>query len=45
RLSCHKFIVNQFRLFLCQAAYILMLELRASAEGTRLGVVPTNQWR
>ena len=29
RLSCRKFIVNQFRLFLCQAAYILMLELRA----------------
>jgi hypothetical protein len=36
RLSCHKFVVNQFRLFLCQAAYILMLELRASAQGTRL---------
>jgi hypothetical protein len=36
RLSCHQFIVNQFRLFLYQAAYILMLELRQSALSTRL---------
>jgi hypothetical protein len=36
RLSCHQFMVNQFRLFLCQAAYILMLEIRHSAEETRL---------
>ncbi|EAZ88908.1 transposase, IS4 [Crocosphaera chwakensis CCY0110] len=45
RLSCHKFIVNQFRLFLCQAAYILMLELRASAEGTRLGKAQVSRLR
>ncbi len=45
RLSCHKFIVNQFRLFLCQAAYILMLELRASAEGTRLGMAQVSRLR
>ena len=45
RLSCHKFIVNQFRLFLCQAAYILMLELRASAEGTRLGIAQVSRLR
>jgi hypothetical protein len=36
RLSCHQFIVNQFRLFLYQAAYILMLEIRQAAKGTRL---------
>ena len=36
RLSCHKFISNQFRLLLAQAAYILMLEIRHSAKGTRL---------
>ncbi|ACB49457.1 hypothetical protein cce_0105 [Crocosphaera subtropica ATCC 51142] len=45
RLSYHKFIVNQFRLFLCQAAYILMLELRASAEGTRLGMAQVSRLR
>jgi hypothetical protein len=37
RLSCRKFIVNQFRLFLCQAAYILMLELRSAAKETFIG--------
>jgi hypothetical protein len=36
RLSCHEFIVNQFRLFLSQAAYILMLEIRQAAKGTKL---------
>ena len=45
RLSCHKFIVNQFRLFLCQAAYILMLELRTSAEGTRLETAQVSRLR
>ncbi len=45
RLSCHKFIVNQFRLFLCQAAYLLMLELRASAEGTRLEMAQVSRFR
>jgi hypothetical protein len=37
RLSCHQFIVNQFRLFLCQAAYILMLEIRYSAQLAEIG--------
>ena len=45
RLSCRKFIVNQFRLFLCQAAYILMLELRASAQGTRLATAQVYRLR
>ena len=36
RLSCQRFLVNQFRLFLSQAAYILMLTLRQAAQGTRL---------
>ncbi len=34
RLSCHRFITNQFRLFLAQAAYILMLGIRQAARGT-----------
>ena len=29
-------MVNQFRLFLSQAAYLLMLTMRKAAEGTRL---------
>lgn len=37
RLSCHKFISNQFRLYLHQLAYILMLELRKLLENTKLG--------
>lgn len=45
RLSCHQFIVNQFRLFLSQAAYILMLELRAAAEGTRLAKAQVSRLR
>lgn len=34
RLSCHRFLANQFRLYLCLAAYWLMLEIREAAEGT-----------
>jgi hypothetical protein len=45
RLSCRKFIVNQFRLFLCQAAYILMLEIRASAQGTKLAIAQVSRLR
>ena len=45
RLSCRKFIVNKFRLFLCQAAYILMLELRASSLGTRLETAQVSRLR
>ena len=36
RLSCHQFLANQFRLFLSQAAYILMLAMRNAAKGTQL---------
>ncbi len=36
RLSCQRFMVNQFRLLLSQAAYILMLTIRQAAQGTRL---------
>jgi hypothetical protein len=45
RLSCRKFIVNQFRLFLGPTAYILMLELRASAQGTRLATAQVSRLR
>ena len=34
RLSCHLFVANQFRLFLHQAAYLLMIEIRKAAIGT-----------
>jgi hypothetical protein len=34
RLSCHLFVANQFRLFLHQAAYLLMIEIRKAATGT-----------
>jgi len=36
RLSCEKFMANQFRLFLSQAAYLLMLKIRQAAQGTQL---------
>lgn len=36
RLSCHRFMANQFRLLLTQAAYILMLAIRQAAAGTQL---------
>lgn len=34
RLSCHDFEANQFRLYLFQAAYWLLLEVRKAAAGT-----------
>ena len=34
RLSCHHFVANQFRLFMHQAAYLLMIEIRKAAIGT-----------
>jgi len=34
RLSCHRFIADQFRLYLHQAAYLLIIEIRKAAEGT-----------
>ncbi len=45
KLSCQKFIVNQFRLFLSQAAYILMLKIREAAEGTKLANAQINRLR
>jgi hypothetical protein len=36
RLSCEKFMTNQFRLFLSQAAYLLLLKIRQAAQGTQL---------
>lgn len=36
RLSCHRFVANQFRLLLHAAAYVLMYELRRAAQGTSL---------
>ena len=45
RLSCQKFIVNQFRLFLSQAAYLLMLTIRKAAEGTRLAQAQVTRLR
>ena len=45
RLSCQKFIVNQFRLFLFQAAYLLMLTIRKAAEGTRLAQAQVTRLR
>ena len=34
RLSCHAFQANQFRLFLYQAAYWIMIRIRQAAQGT-----------
>jgi Transposase DDE domain group 1 len=45
RLSCQQFIVNQFRLFLYQAAYILMLGIRKAARGTRLAQAQISRLR
>ena len=45
RLSCQSFIVNQFRLFLSQAAYVLMLSLREAAKGTRLACASVSSLR
>jgi len=45
RLSCHQFIFNQFRLFLSQAAFILMLEIRKAAIGTTLAKAQISRLR
>jgi hypothetical protein len=37
RLSCHRFVANQFRLLLHATAYALALALRRRLEGTELG--------
>lgn len=45
RLSCHRFLANQFRLLLAQAAYLLMLTLRRAAAGTRLATAQVERLR
>jgi hypothetical protein len=45
RLSCHSFIANQFRLLLCQAAYILMLAMRQAATGTQFATAQVERLR
>jgi hypothetical protein len=45
RLSCYSFIANQFRLLLCQAAYILMLAIRQAATGTPFATAQVERLR
>ena len=45
RLSCHRFVANQFRLLLSQAAYILMITLRDAAAGTTLAKAQVERLR
>jgi len=45
RLSCQNFIVNQFRLLLSQAAYILMLGIRQAAKGTQFAQAQVERLR
>lgn len=45
RLSCHRFIANQFRLLLAQAAYLLMITLRQAAKGTILATAQVERLR
>lgn len=45
RLSCSRFIANQFRLLLTQTAYILMLQVRQAAQGTALATAQVERLR
>lgn len=45
RLSCHRFIANQFRLFLHMAAYWLVLKLREALAKTELSSMQIQQLR
>lgn len=45
RLSCHRFVANQFRLLLAQAAYILMLTIRQAAEHTEFATAQVERLR
>ena len=45
RLSCHRFIANQFRLFLHMAAYWLVLKLREALAKTELATMQIQQLR
>ena len=44
-LSCHRFVANQFRLLLSQAAYILMITLREAAADTSLASAQVERLR
>jgi Transposase DDE domain group 1 len=45
RLSCSRFIANQFRLLLAQAAYILLLAIRQAAEKTEFATAQVERLR
>jgi len=45
RLSCHRFLANQFRLFLHMAAYWLVLRLREALAKTELSTMQIQQLR
>ena len=45
RLSCHRFVANQFRLLLAQAAYILLLTIRHAATGTQFATAQVERLR
>jgi hypothetical protein len=45
RLSCHRFLANQFRLLLHAAAYVLMFALRRLAHGTELAAAQMDTLR
>ena len=45
RLSCHRFVANQFRLFLHMAAYWLVLRLREALQKTEFATMQIQQLR
>jgi hypothetical protein len=45
RLSCHRFLANQFRLLLHAAAYVLLFALRRLAHGTELAAAQMDTLR
>jgi Transposase DDE domain group 1 len=45
RLSCHRFLANQFRLLLHSTAYVLLFALRRLAHGTELAAVQMDTLR
>jgi hypothetical protein len=45
RLSCHRFLTNQFRLLLHTAAHLLLWLLRQHLQGTELATAHVNTLR
>lgn len=45
RLSCHRFLANQFRLLLHASAYVLLFALRRLAQGTELAAAQMDTLR